>query len=175
MSSGENTGLTRLLLQAGAPDDKPTRRGNVLWRSFWGAHQRFFRHLCMAAKVPGLVRMANVSAETHVVLLLLPRCLINFLKIHAYAGATGLHTYLRLYLLHIRTCQTDEIGILGKLSLRHACCVQAALADDKCVVIGLQSTGDARTVEAVAERAIDGELDDFVSGPKVATAILRDS
>ena len=46
-------------------------------------------------------------------------------------------------------------------------CVQAALADDKCVVIGLQSTGDARTVEAVAERAVDGELDDFVSGPKV--------
>lgn len=48
--------------QAGAPDDKPTRRGNVLWRSFWGAHQRFFRHLCMAAKVPGLVRMTNVRA-----------------------------------------------------------------------------------------------------------------
>ena len=45
--------------------------------------------------------------------------------------------------------------------------VQAALADEKCVVIGLQSTGDARTVEAVAERAVDGELDDFVSGPKV--------
>ena len=45
--------------------------------------------------------------------------------------------------------------------------MQAALADDKCVVIGLQSTGDARTVEAVAERAVDGELDDFVSGPKV--------
>ena len=46
--------------------------------------------------------------------------------------------------------------------------VQAALEDEKCVVIGLQSTGDARTVEAVAERAVDGELDDFVSGPKVS-------
>lgn len=45
--------------------------------------------------------------------------------------------------------------------------LQAALEDGKCVVIGLQSTGDARTVEAVAERAVDGELDDFVSGPKV--------
>lgn len=54
--------ITWGMLQAGAPDDKPTRRGNVLWRSFWGAHQRFFRHLCMAAKVPGLVRMANVRA-----------------------------------------------------------------------------------------------------------------
>ena len=51
-----------MTVQAGAPDDKPTRRGNVLWRSFWGAHQRFFRHLCMAAKVPGLVRMANVRS-----------------------------------------------------------------------------------------------------------------
>ena len=45
--------------------------------------------------------------------------------------------------------------------------LQAALAEGKCIVIGLQSTGDARTVEAVAERAVDGELDDFVSGPKV--------
>ena len=54
--------LTGMTVQAGAPDDKPTRRGNVLWRSFWGAHQRFFRHLCMAAKVPGLVRMANVRS-----------------------------------------------------------------------------------------------------------------
>ena len=75
-----DTGLMKLLQQAGAPDDKPTRRGNVLWRSFWGAHQRFFRHLCMAAKVPGLVRMSNVSAEVDVVLLLLHRCLITFLK-----------------------------------------------------------------------------------------------
>lgn len=42
------------------------------------------------------------------------------------------------------------------------------------MVIGLQSTGDARTVEAVAERAVDGELDDFVSGPKVShfTALM---
>jgi hypothetical protein len=46
-------------------------------------------------------------------------------------------------------------------------CTQEALAEGKCVVIGLQSTGDARTIEAVAERAVDGELDDFVSGPKV--------
>ena len=43
---------------------------------------------------------------------------------------------------------------------------QAALAAGKCVVIGLQSTGEARTLDVVAERAVDGELDDFVSGPK---------
>ncbi|BDA46474.1 Protein strawberry notch homolog 1 [Coccomyxa sp. Obi] len=87
--------------QAGVGDEKPGRRGNLTWRTFWGAHQRFFRHLCMAAKVPGLVRMS-----------------------------------------------------------------QAALEEGKCVVIGLQSTGEARTLDVVAERAVDGELDDFVSGPK---------
>lgn len=36
------------------------------------------------------------------------------------------------------------------------------------MVIGLQSTGEARTLDVVAERAVDGELDDFVSGPKVS-------
>ena len=43
-----------------------------------------------------------------------------------------------------------------------------ALAENKCVVIGLQSTGEARTADVVAERG--EELDDFVSGPKVASA-----
>lgn len=58
-------------------------------------------------------------------------------------------------------------GCILRACLEQLSPVQAALAEDKCVVIGLQSTGDARTVEAVAERAVDGELDDFVSGPKV--------
>ena len=60
--------------------------------------------------------------------------------------------------------------ILRVVVIEQACQpVQAAPVQmDKCVVIGLQSTGDARTVEAVAERAVDGELDDFVSGPKVS-------
>ena len=26
-------------------------RAHMLWRAFWAAHQRFFRHMCMAAKV----------------------------------------------------------------------------------------------------------------------------
>lgn len=29
----------------------PKKRGSLLWRSFWASHQRFFRHMCMAAKV----------------------------------------------------------------------------------------------------------------------------
>ena len=27
------------------------KKGNLLWRAFWASHQRFFRHMCMAAKV----------------------------------------------------------------------------------------------------------------------------
>lgn len=39
---------------------------------------------------------------------------------------------------------------------------RAAVASGKCAVIGLQSTGEARTAGAVADRG--EELDDFVSG-----------
>ncbi|KAE9592810.1 putative chromatin regulator PHD family [Lupinus albus] len=42
--------------------------------------------------------------------------------------------------------------------------VKKALIEDKCVVIGLQSTGEARTEEAVTKYG--SELDDFVSGPR---------
>ncbi|RZR78496.1 hypothetical protein BHM03_00003860 [Ensete ventricosum] len=66
----------------------------------WICGLRFFRHLCMSAKVPAAVRLAK-----------------------------------------------------------------QALAEGKCVVIGLQSTGEARTEEAVTK--YQGlELDDFVSGPR---------
>jgi hypothetical protein len=81
---------------------------SVIWRSFWAAHQRFFRHMCMAAKVPAAVRMA-----------------------------------------------------------------EKALADGKCVVIGLQSTGEARTADVVAAKGDD--LDDFVSGPKELLIRLVDA
>ncbi|CAJ2659104.1 unnamed protein product [Trifolium pratense] len=77
--------------------EKPNTR--LLWRLYWATHQRFFRHLCMSAKVPTAVRL-----------------------------------------------------------------VKQALREDKCVVIGLQSTGEARTEEAVSKYG--SELDDFISGPR---------
>ena len=40
-----------------------------------------------------------------------------------------------------------------------------AIEEGKCCVIGLQSTGEARTQDVVAEKG--EELDDFVSGPRV--------
>ncbi|KAL6843730.1 hypothetical protein ACP4OV_026301 [Aristida adscensionis] len=70
-----------------------------IWRLYWASHQRFFRHMCMSAKVPAVVRLAK-----------------------------------------------------------------EALADNKCVVIGLQSTGEARTEEAVTKYGV--EMEDFVSGPR---------
>ncbi|XP_010472790.1 PREDICTED: protein strawberry notch [Camelina sativa] len=87
------------LLSASAflPNEKPN--SSQLWRLYWSSHQRFFRHLCMSAKVPVTVRLAK-----------------------------------------------------------------KALSANKCVVIGLQSTGEARTEEAVTKYGL--ELDDFVSGPR---------
>ncbi|KAG0590125.1 hypothetical protein KC19_1G074000 [Ceratodon purpureus] len=78
-------------------EKKPSQ--NQLWRLYWANHQRFFRHMCMSAKVPAAVRLAK-----------------------------------------------------------------QALEEEKCVVIGLQSTGEARTEEAVNKYGV--ELDDFVSGPR---------
>ncbi|OEL18433.1 Protein strawberry notch-like protein 1 [Dichanthelium oligosanthes] len=72
---------------------------NQIWRLYWASHQRFFRHMCMSAKVPAVVRLAK-----------------------------------------------------------------EALAENKSVVIGLQSTGEARTEEAVTKYGI--EMEDFVSGPR---------
>ncbi|KAJ8762665.1 hypothetical protein K2173_010686 [Erythroxylum novogranatense] len=77
--------------------DKPN--SSQLWRLYWSSHQRFFRHMCMSAKVPAAVKLAK-----------------------------------------------------------------QALVEDKCVVIGLQSTGEARTEEAVTKYGF--ELDDFISGPR---------
>ncbi|KAM5192737.1 protein strawberry notch homolog 2 isoform 1-T1 [Mantella aurantiaca] len=67
-----------------------------LWAQFWSSHQRFFKYLCIAAKVQRLVTLAHQE-----------------------------------------------------------------LSKGKCVVIGLQSTGEARTREVMDEN--DGHLDRFVS------------
>nr|XP_033812612.1 protein strawberry notch homolog 2 isoform X2 [Geotrypetes seraphini] len=67
-----------------------------LWSQFWSAHQRFFKYLCIAAKVRRLVELAKQE-----------------------------------------------------------------LTKNKCIVIGLQSTGEARTREVLDEN--DGHLNCFVS------------
>jgi hypothetical protein len=70
-----------------------------VWAQFWAAHQRFFKYLCIGAKVDATVRIA-----------------------------------------------------------------QEAIRQKKCVVIGLQSTGESQTIEAMDN--MDGDLTDFVSTTK---------
>lgn len=79
--------------------DAESRMKKTMWGQFWSAHQRFFKYLCIAAKVNHAV---TVSRE--------------------------------------------------------------AIKYGKCVVIGLQSTGEARTLEQLEKE--DGELSDFVSTAK---------
>ena len=75
--------------------DNEGRLKKTVWGQFWSSHQRFFKYLCMACKVPRVVDLA-----------------------------------------------------------------QKALRSKKCVVIGLQSTGEARTMEQLDEF---GEINDFIS------------
>ena len=74
------------------------RMRKTMWAQFWSAHQRFFKYLCIAAKVKHAVRVASEAVKY-----------------------------------------------------------------GKCVVIGLQSTGEARTLEQIEN---EGELSDFVSTAK---------
>ncbi|KAK7494073.1 hypothetical protein BaRGS_00014731 [Batillaria attramentaria] len=75
------------------------RMRKSMWGQFWSAHQRFFKYLCISAKVMHCVSLAREAVKS-----------------------------------------------------------------GKCVVIGLQSTGEARTLEQVEE--LNGELNDFVSTAK---------
>uniref|UniRef100_A0A672K2K1 Protein strawberry notch homolog 2 n=1 Tax=Sinocyclocheilus grahami TaxID=75366 RepID=A0A672K2K1_SINGR len=77
-----------------------------LWGQFWASHQRFFKYLCIAAKVRRLVDLAHTE-------------------------------------------------------MQHG----------KCIVIGLQSTGEARTRELLDEN--DGHLDRFVSALKLLGKIAE--
>nr|CAD7432398.1 unnamed protein product [Timema monikensis] len=79
--------------------DAENRMKKTMWGQFWSSHQRFFKYLCIAAKVNHAVVIAREAVKC-----------------------------------------------------------------GKCVVIGLQSTGEARTLEQLEKD--DGELTDFVSTAK---------
>ncbi|GMS88138.1 hypothetical protein PENTCL1PPCAC_10313, partial [Pristionchus entomophagus] len=78
-----------------------------IWGQFWASHQRFFKYLCIAAKVDACVKITRDS-----------------------------------------------------------------IAAGKCVVIGLQSTGESRTLEAIDD--MGGELTEFVSTAKAVLGSLID-
>ncbi len=81
------------------------KKNKTMWGQFWAAHQRFFKYMCIAAKVPETIS-------------------------------------------HAKKC----------------------LAEGKCIVIGLQSTGEARTMEQLEQE--DGELTGFVSTIKLVAICL---
>lgn len=85
--------------------DAENRMKKTMWGQFWSSHQRFFKYLCIAAKVKHAVAVAREAVKC-----------------------------------------------------------------GKCVVIGLQSTGEARTLEQL-ERD-DGELSDFVSTAKSVAFLI---
>ena len=72
-----------------------------MWSQFWSSHQRFFKYMCIAAKVPTAI---------------------------------------------------DE--------------AKKALDAGKCVVVGLQSTGEARTLGQLESGDGDGEINEFFSTVK---------
>ncbi|VDK32216.1 unnamed protein product [Gongylonema pulchrum] len=79
----------------------------LVWGQFWAAHQRFFKYLCISAKVQTCVKIAR-----------------------------------------------------------------EAIKSGKCVVIGLQTTGESKTLEALDEAG--GELTEFVSTAKaVLTSLIE--
>lgn len=75
-----------------------------MWARFWAAHQRFFKYLCISAKVDACVRIAL-----------------------------------------------------------------DAIKDQKCVVIGLQSTGESHTLDFLEE---NGDVTEFVSTAKAVVQSL---
>ncbi|EFO21446.2 hypothetical protein LOAG_07043 [Loa loa] len=77
----------------------------LIWGQFWAAHQRFFKYICIGAKVKSCVKI-----------------------------------------------------------------VRDAIKANKCVVIGLQTTGESKTLEALDDAG--GELTDFVSTAKAVLARL---
>jgi hypothetical protein len=87
------------------PEYKAGRQN--IWARFWGAHQRFFKYLCISAKVDACVRIAL-----------------------------------------------------------------QAIKDKKCVVIGLQSTGESHILDFLEE---NGEVTEFVSTAKSVVQSLVES
>lgn len=88
------------------------------WGQFWASHQRFFKYLCIGAKVSNL-------------------CILKTLNVQVDACVR----------------MTRE-----------------AIKENKCVVIGLQSTGESRTNEMLEESG--GELNEFVSTAKLVNTFF---
>lgn len=52
-----------LCVLVGGTNRHRSLKGGFVWRYFWGSHQRFFRDLCIASKVPATIEQAKQALE----------------------------------------------------------------------------------------------------------------
>ncbi|KAG8043407.1 hypothetical protein GUJ93_ZPchr0458g22878, partial [Zizania palustris] len=93
--------------------------------------------------------------------------------------SSALSSYQQVNYLQKRKALQVKYGDYIGLAIRHMCMsakvpavvrlAKEALTENKCVVVGLQSTGEARTEEAVTKYGV--EMEDFVSGEEKVTEI----
>ncbi|CAI0555414.1 unnamed protein product [Linum tenue] len=119
-------------------NDKPN--SSQLWRLYWSSHQVAI--ILLANHKFSLFDIFNTSYTINIFF-----CL-QFNIIDSYFLCQRFFRHM---------CMSAKVPATVRLS-KHA------LKEDKCVVIGLQSTGEARTEEAVTKYGF--ELDDFISGPR---------
>ena len=53
----------RLFQEAADLLDYDRKKLKTMWGQFWASHQRFFKYLCIAAKVPEAVQLAKRAIE----------------------------------------------------------------------------------------------------------------
>ncbi|KAK2086840.1 Protein strawberry notch 2 [Saguinus oedipus] len=136
-----------------------------LWGQFWSAHQRFFKYLCIAAKVRRLVELAReelardkggrACSRGGAAVLLGPswplsRCWRETPDVHLASKPP-----------RVVTTQRTAHRSSPMEAPRQGWWLTALCCPPQCVVIGLQSTGEARTREVLGEN--DGHLNCFVS------------
>lgn len=140
-----------------------------MWGQFWSAHQRFFKYLCISAKVFHCVALAREAVKAGKVrsfgvlvkLLELSWCSISHQGIIVLFSVNSWKHHTPKWVIcagkkYLLICLVWNFGNVFYFN-EFAFCLQ-------CVVIGLQSTGEARTLEQVEE--MGGELNDFVSTAK---------
>lgn len=81
-----------------------------------------------------LVKSCRLCASH--ILLTLPHIVNNLITVHS------VHSFSQRFFRHM--CMSAKVPAVVRLA-------KEALAEEKCVVIGLQSTGEARTEEAIAK------------------------
>ena len=138
----------RLFQEASDLLDVERKSSKTMWGQFWASHQRFFKYLCIAAKVPQAIRLAKKALLEGKVWWLHLVC--GFVNKHPHVCDQHTHIMMYTYIVIYTPTPTH--------------------AHSQCVVIGLQSTGEARTLEQLEQN--DGELSGFISTAKYAVQHL---